>query len=73
MKSGKRQMTDGMELANQDLIRTLAGNETYRDLGILEADTIKQVEMKEKIQKEYLRKTRKLLETNSQAEILSKE
>ena len=32
-------------------------------MGILEADTIKQAEMKEKIQKEYLRRTRKLLET----------
>ena len=31
-------------------------------LGVLEADTIKQVEMKDKIQKEYLR-TRELLET----------
>ena len=29
----------------------------------MEADTIKQVEMKEKIQKEYLRTTRKLHET----------
>ncbi len=56
MKSGKRQLTDGMELPNKD-------NETYKYLGILEADTIKQVEMKEKIQKEYLRRTRKLLET----------
>ena len=32
-------------------------------MGILEADTIKQVEMKEKIRKEYLRQTRKLFET----------
>ena len=32
-------------------------------LGILETDTIKQAEMKDKIQKEYLRKTRKQLET----------
>ena len=63
MKSDKRHLTDGMELPNQDKIRTLGENETYRDLGILEADTIKQVEMKEKIQKEYLRRTRKLLET----------
>ena len=52
-----------MELPNQDTIKTLAENETYKYLGILEADTIKQVEMKEKIQKEYLRRTRKLLET----------
>ena len=63
MKSGKRHMTDGMELPNQDKIRTLEENETYKYLGILEADTIKQVEMKDKIRKEYLRRTGKLLET----------
>ena len=63
MKSGKRQLTDGMKLPNKDKIKTLAENETYKYIGILEADTIKQVETKEKIQKEYLRRTRKLLET----------
>ena len=63
MKSNKRHMTDGMELTNQDKIRTFGENETYKYLGILEADTIKQVEMKDKIQKEYLRRSRKLLET----------
>ena len=52
-----------MELRNQDKIRTLAENKTYKYLGILEADTIKQVEMKNKIQKQYLRRTRTLLET----------
>ena len=52
-----------MELPNRDKIRTLGENETYKYLGILEADTIKQVEMKDKIRKEYLRRTRKLLET----------
>ena len=46
-----------------DDIKTLAENETYKYLGILEADTIKQAEMKEKILKEYSRRTRKLLET----------
>ena len=30
MKSGKRHLTDGMELPNQDKIRTLAENETYK-------------------------------------------
>ena len=63
MKSGKRHLTDGIELPYQDKIRTLAKNETYKYLGILEADTIKQVEMKNKIQKEYVRRTRKQLET----------
>ena len=62
-ESGKRHITDGIELPNQDKNRTLAENETYKYFGILEADTIKQVEMKNKIQKEYLRRTRKLLKT----------
>ena len=62
MKSGKH-LTDGMEQPNQDKIRTHGENETYKYVGILEADTIKQVEMKGKIQKEYLRRTKKLLET----------
>ena len=61
MKSDKRHMNEGMELPNQDKIRMLAENETYKYLGILEADTIKQVEMKDKIKKEYLRRTRKQL------------
>ena len=63
MKSGKRHLTEGMELPNQDKIRTLGENETHKYLSVLEADTIKQVEMKNKIQKEYCRRTRKLLET----------
>ena len=37
-----------MELPNKDEIRTLGEKETYKYLLILEADTIKQVEMKEK-------------------------
>ena len=56
-------MTDVIERTNQDKIRTLGENETDKYSGILEADTIKQVQMKDKIQKEYLRRTRILLET----------
>ena len=44
MKSGKRHPTDGMELPNQDKIRTLGEKEIYKCLGILKADTIKEVE-----------------------------
>ena len=72
MKSGKRHLTDGMELPNQDKIRTFAENETYKYLGILGADTVKQVEMKDKIQKEYLRRTRKLLKTKNPSRNLIK-
>ena len=49
MKSGKRHQTDRMELPNQDKIRTLGENEAYKFLGILGADNIKQVEIKDKI------------------------
>ena len=72
MKGGKRNQPDGIELPNQDKIRTLVENETYKYLGILEADTIKQVEMKNKIQKLYLKRTRKLLETKHSSRNLMK-
>ena len=48
----------------------LGEKETYKYLGILEANTIKQVEMKEKIQNEYLRRTRKLLLIKLSSKIL---
>ena len=65
MKSGKQHLTEGMELPNQEKIRTPGEKETYKYLGILEADTIEQVKMKETVKKEYLRSTRKLLETKT--------
>ena len=46
MKSGKRQMTEGRELPNQEKIRTPGETETYKYLGILEEDTIKQTDIK---------------------------
>ena len=51
MKRGKWQMTDGIELPYQEEIRSLIEKETYEHFGILEADTIKQAEMKEKVKK----------------------
>ena len=48
MKSGKWHSTGGMELPNQVKIRTLGEKETSKYLRSLEADTIKQEEMKEK-------------------------
>ena len=66
IKSGKRHLTDEIELPNQDKIRTLAENETYKYLGILEAVTIKQVAMKKRIQKEYHRRTKKTTRDKTQ-------
>ena len=63
MRSGKRQMTETRELPNQEKIRALRDMETYKYLGILEADTIRLAEMNEEIKKEYLRLISKLLET----------
>ena len=55
-------MMEGMELPYQEEIRMLGEKETDKYLGIFEADTIKQGEMKEKKnKKECLGRTRKLL------------
>ena len=54
MTSSKQRTTDGMELPSQDKIRTLGEKETYKCLGVSETDTIKKVEMKDKIQKNIL-------------------
>ena len=51
-------MTEGIEISDQEVVRTLGEKETYEFQGILEANTIKQEEMKEKIKKEYQRRTR---------------
>ena len=49
MKSGKRHLTDVMERPSQNKIRMLGEKEAYKYLSTLEADTITQVKMKDKI------------------------
>ena len=61
-KSEKRHMTKGMEPPNEVKIWNFEEKKTYKYMEILEADSIKQVEMKEEIT-EYLRRTRQLLKT----------
>ena len=46
MRSVKRYMTESIELTNQEKFRILRKKETYKYLGIVEADTNQQVEMK---------------------------
>ena len=58
--SSKRHMTEEVELANQVVIRTLGEKKTYKYLGILESDTIKQVKMKEKNLKRVSQKNQKI-------------
>ena len=47
MKCGKRHTTDGIGLPNQDKIRKFGENDAYKYLGILETDTIKQMQIKD--------------------------
>ena len=47
MKSGKRHLTNELELPNKYKIRTPGKKKTNKYLDVLEADIIKQVEMKE--------------------------
>ena len=48
MKSGKWHRMEGKELPSKDEIRMLGENKTYKFTEILEVDTIKNAEMKEK-------------------------
>ena len=71
MKTGKRQITEGIELPNQERISGLEEKENYKFLGIQNTNT-KPAKMKEKMRKEYLRRTRKPLETKVYSRILIK-
>ena len=74
MKSGKWHLTDGMKLQNKDKFRTLGEKEKFKNLGILVADTIKQVERKvKKWRKNILGEVESYLRQNYVAESLSKE
>ena len=60
MRRGKQQIREIIEIPNKEKTRIRGEKETYKYLRILEADTVKQMEMKKK----NLRRTRKLQETN---------
>ena len=66
-------MTEGMELPNQEKIRTIVEKESYKYLRILDVDTIKQAEMKEKFKKNILGERENCSKSNYIAEISSKE
>ena len=56
MRNGKRQITEEIELPNQKRIRMFGEKETYIYLGIVEVNTIKQAEIKEKMTKKMIKK-----------------
>ena len=57
----------------KERIRTFGEKEIYMNLWVLEVDTIKQVEMKEKISKECPKRKRKILGTKSNSRNLIEE
>ena len=63
MKKGKIVKSDGIQLPNDKVIKSLEEGESYKYLGVLEADVVIVNEMKDKVKKEYYRRVRKVLET----------
>ena len=59
MKTGKRETTEGTELPKKERIWILGEKKNYKYLRVLEADTIKQPEMKEKNKKRVPQKKEK--------------
>ena len=72
IKSGKRQITEGIELPNQERIRMSGEKETFKYLGILQADTIKQIKMKEKFKKSISEEQESFFKPSTAAGICSK-
>ena len=63
MKKGKIVKSDGIQLANDKVIKLLEEGESYKYLGVLEADEVIVNEMKDKVKREYNRRVIKVLET----------
>ena len=63
MKKGKMANSDGIALPNKTTMKGLKEGDSYKYLGVIQVDGMKQLEMKEKVKKEYYRRVRKILET----------
>ena len=59
MKRGKIIKLDGIKLPNDKVIKSLEEGESYKYLGVLEADKVMVNEMKDKVKKEYYRRARR--------------
>ena len=63
MKKGKIVKSDGIQLPNGKVVISLEEGESYKYLGVLEADEVMVNEMKDKAKTAYYRRVRKVLET----------
>ena len=63
MEKGKMVKSVGIELPNGKVITSLQEGESYKYLGILEADKFLKEKMKLSVSKEYIRRLRKVLKS----------
>ena len=63
MKKGKMAKSDGIALLNKTTMKVLKEGDTYKYLGVIQADGTKHHEMKEKVKTKYYKRVRKILET----------
>ena len=56
--------SEGIEIPSGDRIKEIDAGNRYKYLGILEADDIKDTEMKGKIRSEYVRRVKKILKSH---------
>ena len=67
MEKGKIVKSVGIELPDGKVIKSLQEGESYKYLGILEADKFLEEKMKLNVSKEYIRRLRKVLKSNLNA------
>ena len=67
MKKGKIQESAGIILPDGQMMAGLKSTDSYKYLGMLQADTIKQTEMKHKVKQEYIKRVRKVLSSDLDA------
>ena len=63
MKNGKIMKSVGIELPDGKVIKSVQEGESYKYLGILEADKFLEEKMKLNVLKEYIRRLRKVLKS----------
>ena len=67
LKRGKIVTSNGIKLPDESKIKSVKEGESYKYLGMLQADQIRHQEVKDKVTKEYKRRVRKILETKLNA------
>ena len=63
LKRGNIIKSDGIVLPDDTVIKAMNEGDSYKYLGIMEADQILRKEMKEKVKKEYFRRPKKVLKS----------